>query len=432
MEFFKKLFNWNRKERDEQLQEISKRLGIIEEQTKEKKQVYRNRIKVGTNTIIVFNNGDTLTCEDKDNNFYNYCAIAIDEQDIRLTYQSIVNKEEIIKNKIEERDLTILRNNPDFVINGNKTYLKGINIPIPDSILAEIIYNRETVEASNKEEKDDMYNRYIMFWAKLANSPVKDRDNVMSFLLKNDVRLSKTGNIIAYRNVVKCNTVNVENKFIDFINDSYNKVKSWKKSPAKFTIGYNQKEYKLFREDQIANEEWVNMGLLSTLKFKYSEKKEEEQLYTTWHNPNKYVFTIPSLYKIYEDELDPNSLNCSSGGAHFSACSWDYSSFGDTKIVVLVNPAKAIHVPNYDSGKARTSEMYIACINSNEHGVHIDESLIEHADKIYNDMTVEQLKEAFASKSMETLSIDDEHIPETSLKDVSNIINILSQRVINI
>ena len=70
MEFFKKLFNWNRKERDEQLQEINKRLGVIEEQTKEKKQLYRTRMKVGTNTIVVFNNGDTLTCEDKDNNFY--------------------------------------------------------------------------------------------------------------------------------------------------------------------------------------------------------------------------------------------------------------------------------------------------------------------------------------------------------------------------
>lgn len=444
MNLFKKLFNWNRKERDEKLEELSKKLDVvIKEVEKERYPIYRNRMKVGENTIVVFQNGDSLSLVDKDNQFYNYCQHATSEQDVRLVFQSLLNKEEDKKvDVISEKDFLILKNNPDFIINGNKVYLNGINIPIPQDILAEFIVNREEYLAKSSsfnmsdrdklEDIEDMYNRLIFFWAKLANSPVADRDNVMTFLRDNDVRISKYGNIIAYRNVVKHNTVSDIDALCDFVNKEYNKVKLWKKAPKNYSIGFNQKEYKLFKNEEVIPAEYVNLGILSDLKLNCYDKKEEKQLYTSWHNQGKYVFTVPSLYRIDKDEVDPNTGNCSSGGLHFSSVTGDYSSFGDVSVVVLVNPAQTIHIPNYATWKARTSEMYIACINPNEHGDHIDESLIEEADKIYNDMTVKQLKEAFANKSMETLSIDDMHVPETSLKDVSNIISILSQRVVNI
>jgi hypothetical protein len=441
MNLFKKLFSWNRKERDEKYEEISKRLGIIEEQTKEKKQLYRSRIKVGNNTIVVFNNGDTLSCEDKDNLFYNYCPIAIDESDIRLYYHSFVNKEEIQEQKVIEMDLLILRNNSDFVINGNKVYLKGINIPIPDAIVAEIIVNRENVEASNKEEFDDYYNRIIMFWAKLANSPVKDRDNVMTYCINNDIRLSKTGNIIAYRRVVKWDTKEEElnTELQDFVNEEYYKiVKKWKKKASDYAVydSIDFKGYKLIALNKIATKSFQDInhniiGNLADLKAEGCEK-EVVQLYTSWHDSGKYVFSIPSLYKIDSNEVDVNVDNCHSGGLHGASVSYNYISYGDTPVVVLINPAKCIMVtPNYEKEKFRVSEMYIACINPNEHGVHINEALIEEADKVYNDMTIEELKQAFASKSMETLSIE-ENVPETSLVDVKNIVEILSKRIINL
>lgn len=447
MNLFKKLFNWNRKERDEKLEILSKKLDVVIKHQENEKCV-KNRIKVGTNTVIVFNDGNSLTCDDPDNTFYDYCGVETNRDYIDFAYNLHVNKEEKKQSEvILEKDFLILQNNPDFVINGKKVYLSGINIPISDDILAEFIVNREEYLAKSPsfnmsdreqlEKLDDYYNRLIFFWAKLANSPVKDRDNVMTFLRDNDVRISKYGNIIAYRNVVtwKKEEVNpvMNVKLQDFVNEEYNKiVKKWKKKASDYTVGYNQKEYKLFKNGQIADIEWVNCGNLADLKAQGCEIKEEIQLYTSFHNRGKYVFPIPSLYKIDESEIDPNTENCSSGGIHAAHCHWNYTGFGDSPVVVLVNPAKSLYVPKYDSGKFRTTEMYIACINPNEHGHHIDESLIEEADKIYNDMTVEQLKEAFASKSMETLSIDDENVPETSLKDVSNIISILSERVVNI
>ena len=437
MNIFKQLFNWNRKERDEKYEEISRRLNVLQERTdeltKEKKQVYRTRMKVGNNTLVVFNNGDTLSCEDKDNLFYNQCAYAIDEQDIRLSFYSFVNKVDDEKEeRVTKRDLLILRENPDFVINGDKVYLKGINVPIPDAIVAEIVVNRENVESSNKEQLDDYYNRIIMFWAKLANSPVKDRDNVMTYCLSNDIRISKTGNLIAYRRVVKWDVKSeIDAELQDFVNEEYYKItKTWKKKASDYNVGKDSdNSYSLYHNKQSKN--WEFVGNLADLKAQGCEK-EVVQLYTSKHNKGNYVFTIPGLYKISEDEVDVNAGNCNSGGLHAASVSYDYGYYGDTPVVTLINPAKCIFVtPTYETQKFRVSEMYIACINPNEHGVHIDENFIEEADRTYNDMTIEELKQAFNSKSMQTLSIE-ENVPETSLVDVKNIIEVLKNRTVTI
>lgn len=445
---FKKLFSWNRKERDEKLNELSKKLDVVTEKLNKKEEsIVRNRIKVGTNTVVVFQNGDSLNCEDPDNKFYNYCGISNDRQDINFVYNSIVNKEQNqIKGVITKDDLLILRNNKDFEIQGDKVYLDGIKIAIPDNILAEFISNREERSLCDSslieeaDEFDDMYNRLIFFWAKLANSPVKDRDNVMTFLRDNDVRISKYGNIIAYRRVVSLPNKNKKRdiNLQKFVEESLNKVKRWKKSAENYVV-YKSEDfegYKITTESTVSKYHFQSrnhsiIGKLSDIK-NFEIEVEGKQLYTSSHNQGKYVFPIPSLYKLVDEEPNPNVRSCASNGLHNAAVSYNYSGFGDIPVVTLVNPAKAIAVPINETGKFRTSEMYIACINPNKHGVHIDESLIEEADRIYNDMTVEQLKEAFASKSLETLSIDDEHVPETSLKDVQNIVQILSNRVVNL
>jgi hypothetical protein len=283
-----------------------------------------------------------------------------------------------------------------------------------------------------------------MFWAKLANSPVKDRNNVMTYCINNDIRLSKTGNLIAYRRVVKWYTIKELNvELQDFVNESYNKItKVWKKKTKDYEIWRNFDDitdYKLVKEGyfnrntNVGDEDksYSYVGNLADLKAEGCEK-QTLQLYTSWHDKGKYTFTIPSLYKINKDDINVNLNVCHGSGLHSSSVNFRYDSYGDTPVVTLINPAKCIFVnPSDDRGKFRVSEMYIACINPNEHGVHIDESLIEEADKIYNDMTIEELKQAFSSKSMETLSIE-ENVPETSLVDVKNIVEILKNRTVTI
>jgi hypothetical protein len=116
---------------------------------------------------------------------------------------------------------------------------------------------------------------------------------------------------------------------------------------------------------------------------------------------------------------------------HAACVTYDYSGYGETPVVVLVNPAKTITVPRGETGKMRTVEMKIALINPNPHGVHIDEALIEEADAEYNQVTIEQLQQVLETKTWEALEIEGE-VPNISLKDVARIKEMLQQRITEI
>jgi hypothetical protein len=110
---------------------------------------------------------------------------------------------------------------------------------------------------------------------------------------------------------------------------------------------------------------------------------------------------------------------------------YDYSGYGDTPVVVLVNPAKTITIPRGEISKGRTVEMKVALLNPNGHGVHIDEDLIEAADQEYNTHTLEQLQQVLETKTWDALEIDGE-VPNISLKDVARIKEMLQQRITEI
>lgn len=79
--------------------------------------------------------------------------------------------------------------------------------------------------------------------------------------------------------------------------------------------------------------------------------------------------------------------------------------------------------------KGRTTEMKIACINPNEHGVHIDYELIKEADKQYDEYTIEELQNVISQKTLIPLSIEEE-ITELSIPEVQNITELLKKRSI--
>ena len=75
--------------------------------------------------------------------------------------------------------------------------------------------------------------------------------------------------------------------------------------------------------------------------------------------------------------------------------------------------------------------MMIACINPNERGIHIDESLIEEADEKYNQYTIDELEDSLKNKSFENYSIE-ENVPQISLLDMKTITETLKNRIVNV
>lgn len=99
--------------------------------------------------------------------------------------------------------------------------------------------------------------------------------------------------------------------------------------------------------------------------------------------------------------------------------------------MVLVSPSKAITVPLSDRGKLRTTEMMVCCINDKPIGEHFSEEDLSAFDEEYNHLSIQELEESLAGKSFGAISVKDETSPITVI-DMSNIRDMLSQRIVNI
>lgn len=385
---------------------------------------------------IVFNDGNVISKTGIGVDVVENIKNALSEKEII----SLLSYKEPVKNDspIEKKNLSILDDR--FVVEGERVFLKGVGLQIPNIIVENFI---EILEKLDKEftaddsiewdELQDRFNRLKFFWLKLATSSVeKCRESILRFCKDNDVRISKRGNLISYRRIVKIDGIN--SILDEFVKEKYEQIKKWKKAPSNYNVhDFKEAGYAIMplaNNSHKGTEDVSFVGNLADLKA--AQYEEKEQYYTSWHNSGKYKFKIGDVYSLGDgEEPDDNLGNCSSNGIHGAACSWDYSGFGDTPVVVLVNPAKAIFVPASNSGKFRTQEMKIACINPNETGVHIDEDLIESADEEYNTHTIEELEEILLTKNFSNLSVGN-NIPEISLPDLKSITGILKERVVNI
>lgn len=437
--------------------ELNKVVKDVTTQVNEQRKPYDKLIWTGNTVILVLwdesiigplpcNNDQRLVIKDMQDidNIIGYLTPVIKEVE--------VEKEEKLSEENVKDALELLRNNKDFEIIGQDIYLSGISVKLPDVIISsfmEILEKKQyysiksSVADGDSEDLNELekaYESLKYFWCKLVNSPIKDRDNVLLFCKKNDIRLSPLGAIIAYRRVIKLPLIETNNILDAFVKENYEKiVKRWKKSAKDYEVFRDidgNKELKLFKKNYFTKHvEDLTYECVGSLDSLLKDIKEDSsvQLYTSSHNKGKYTFTIPGFYKLIDEEPNPNVNNCSSGGLHFGSKDFNFTGYGDTKVCVLIDPSKAIYVPLSESGKARTSEMFITCI-FNQEG-HIDEKLIEKADIEYNQYTIDQLKKAVEGKTFDNFSIKTSKkllIPEATLLDMEKVIKLLENKVINI
>ena len=341
-----------------------------------------------------------------------------------------------------------------------------MNLALPPSVLAsfiEIMEKKSYLEykkvnsflflnedrATEIKELKDVYNRLSFFWLKLANSPLDSIDNILLFCRENDVRLSKRGNLIAYRRIqthrqlkptVTKNKVE-DTETLQLVKGAYEQIKyKSKKSPKNYSVFRIDSGIKVVPTYSIAftnydksaflgNLAEIQDGTTKIIKEVEVATLEQETVYTSAHNSGKHTFKIGDVYKINEDEVNVDLSNCAAGGLHAACVNYNYSGFGDIPVVVLINPSKAIYTPLNETGKFRTSQMKLACINPNPHGVHIDEALIEQADAEYNEFSVDELLQIVKDKDFSSVEVSGK-TPSIKIIDVEAIIKNLSSKVI--
>jgi hypothetical protein len=466
---------------------------VVNEVLEEKRaSPYKSLRIVGSSVIVVLQDG---TCIPGDISLYDKIKQAKTEQEVlelfKVPDEAIKSTTPIPETK-EEKQLIrdnweVLRDHEDFEIKNNEAYVKGISLPLPAVIAASFIEILEKIEAidfgaGNVETQglsslEEQYQALRMFWLKLAVNPLENsRNQLLTFVKKNDVRITATGNLVLYRKIVKLGEENSD--LVEFVSQQYTKIKKWKKSPKNYIVveetetikeevpntgqwednpEYNQDD----ADEADDNDEdydvpesiWVDGGTTTKVRTKQvlklrhvddvingEDRGNLEKLYldlpnmsgntyTSYHNKGRYVIKVGEVYKEDASMLNTDAGLCAAGGLHAAAVDYDYSGFGDTPVVVLVNPSKALTVPTHETGKLRTTEMFIVCVNDKPLGQHFDDVMLY--DEQYNQHTIEELENAIATKDFSSLNIEDKKT-KVNEDDLSVIAAALRGRIVTV
>lgn len=401
---------------------------------------------VGTKNIdIVFTDGDVISAVVESNIYEQIRNTSSKEDVLRLLtpnnvkgndYDIDKNDEKFIKEQITPI-VDILSDVQDFKVVNTDVFLKGVNsISIPSSIVAEFIRllaEIQDLEGDSSKEIDSVqldklkeeYNSLLIFTYKLLLNPLKDsREQLLNFIKKNDIKITSYGNLVLYRACWESKTEDTE--LVRFVAKEYLKIKAWKKSPKNYEVVEDEKGLRCVSFGEV-HESYK--GNLAELYSKLPEMQSKGKQYYSDHGKKKIV--IGDIYKIDDKDVNLDANVCAAGGLHCASYDYDYSGFGDTNLIVLVNPSKTITVPTYDFSKMRVSEMMIVGINPNERGVHIDEGFYSNLDENYHNYSIDELQEAFKNKSFEPISVSTK-VTELSLKEVVNVTDILKNRIVEV
>lgn len=269
----------------------------------------------------------------------------------------------------------VIKNANVFYLDKGLLYLREIPLPIPPEL-------KDTFINANKEELEALKN----FWCWTALNPnPESRQDLYTFVKHNGIQITPNGNLVLYRSIVKRS--DADSSLIDFVSSQWTKIRKWKKSPSNFYV---------YRDRLDPTQFLLKPVLAGTVEgvFDYAGNLQElyenlpnmsENDYTDGHT-KKMNIKIGQVYKIDESGVSTDNRVSCDRGLHVASKSYDYGSFGDTKVVVLVNPSKVRAVPLGEAQKMRVSEMFILCKQTD-----LDDDLLLEYDNKYFDANMEEL-----------------------------------------
>jgi len=405
---------------------------VVEEKETYAKPYQSIRYINGT-VVVVMHDGSTLTKQNVSRTFYqNVCNCSSIEEVQDLMFDVPVEVETQEEREMVQDNLAILRVNKDFTVTDDGVvYLKKVNLPMPASVTGTFIEILEKMALGDKE-MEEPYEALKMFWYWTALNPVESsRRDLLNFVKNKDIKITKNGLLEMYRRIV---SVNKDEKVtdktkIDFISNSYTKVKFWKKNPTKFKICEENGSYSLIKEEK------PDVGtLVGNLYDLYKNLSvQEENRYTDNHTHTKDI-RIGAVYKEDEDKIDLNNREDCSNGLHVGSHEFGFSGFGDTGVLALVNPSKVRSVPVSDTNKMRVSEMFIAAtMDLDDYKKHVTspaKTVVDYSQEYFN-TSVEELEELVsADKGKKAIISCQKNESPLSAADIQEISSKLKAKVV--
>lgn len=388
---------------------------------------------------VVLNDGDVVSKSNSTTADFERVRKAKNEQEVLNIIYSKEVLEDYIKQEGFEPQVTynsakMLEDTGEFEIVDNSVYLKGIKRSLPALLVNKFA---EVLEVDDIEQ----YESLKKFWLKCCLNPnAQSAEDLYNFLRHHKFKIDRHGNFYAYRRVVSKGSGSKE--LVKFVANAYNKVKAiWKKKPIDYAVYKDDKgNYGFTSNVSTPGFQSKNNQIIGNLQDLYVDLPNlKENRYTSAHTGKEdyRVGQVESMPRFKGD--DNNQVSCSKG-YHAASKAYDYSNFGDTPILVIINPMDVLAVPKNEDGKLRTCRWFFAMTLDEDEQFILDE----------DDFDVSELGDIFEEKCSTNLenyvqnSIAEEVKRHTfslpaitggEIKDIVHILNdmksVLSKRVVN-
>lgn len=398
-------------------------------------------LKIDNTVTVILDNGEVITRTNCSIELFNEILNYAKQEDEAKIKQLLVpelcaeEKKFVAKKHSVETIETMIQVLPHlFEKRGTALYRVGIHLSVPEDLALQFVevFNNwmETLDESEELEDTAPFQALDNFWMWCALNPnAESREDLFRFLKSHEMKITNQGMFLAYRRVVSKGSNN--KGLVNFVSNKYIQVKTkWKKDTT---------DYLVCEKDGMLELKKVEADLTG-----YTTKGGLQELYLNLPHLVESQFTDNHTHSMdyrigVEARIErhagnqSNQVTCSKG-LHVASKEYNYSGFGDTAIMVAVNPMDVLAVPHGEDGKLRTCAFTpVAVLEESEENEILQEN-IDVSDLLFThyDEQVNKLREMLSNNTAYELNIN--HI--LGVVDQSSLMNILTnleymQSVIN-
>ena len=262
-----------------------------------------------------------------------------------------------------------------LTIAGDSIYIKSISELTVPTDFAEKFMDAE--EANDY----DKITAYLNFWTLLSLNPdSRVRNNTFWFINRWDIKLTKSGLIVAYRNAdIYTEGSKFDQELTKFVTQKYWEKKHSKlDNPERYIVISRDDEYFVTSEDYELDDKDIYIGDLVDLYTTLTTDNSDQTTVFTDHHSKKFRIRLGHIVQMDRNKVDSCQENSCSSGLHCAGKNWlEKNYFGTVGMRVLVNPADVCAIPTIDQyGKMRTCAYYpVSIVSYGDDGHIIDEDI---------------------------------------------------------
>jgi hypothetical protein len=376
-------------------------------------------LKIDGSVTVITNTGDVITASNVSEETFKKVYAYVQENNVEAIKQLLVpelcneEKKFIAKKQAVENIHTMAQHLTHlFEIKNDALYRIGIELSVPEELALKYVevytewldYYEVSDDDSDPLESTTEFQAVDRFWMWCSLNPnAESREDLFRFLQHHEMQITNQGMFLAYRRVVTTGTSNIG--LVNFVSNNYVKVKSkWKKNPKDFIV--YEKDGMLELSSNTKDSSYTNKGTLEQLYLDLPNLQTSQ--FTDAHTKTMdYRIGVEARIERHQGNQS-NQVSCSKG-LHVASKAYDYSGFGDTAILVAVNPMDVLAVPRGEDGKLRTCAFTpVAVLEQDEENNILADDDMEVEDLLFAhyEEQVAKLEEMISNNSAYELNIN--------------------------